>query len=169
MNRKTETQGEQKFIYEGFLVSIVLKGIISLNEVVTGIALLFIPPALFLTFTDWIADHIPTGGFIGAHLAAQMESYTSGTSHYLALYLLSRGIVKLVLIFALLMNKLWAYPSLLLVMLGFLLYQLYQIATSGSILVIGITVLDLIVMYFVWREWRIVRERLRETGKIGTA
>lgn len=159
-NELRESPAEQKLIYEGYLVSIILKGLISLDETVTGIALLFIPPALFLAFTEWVADHIPTGGFIGAHLVAQIESYTSATSHFLAFYLFSRGIIKLVIIIALLRNKLWAYPALLLVMLGFLLYQFYQIATSGSILVIGITVLDIVVMYFVWREWRIVREKI---------
>ncbi|HEV7121392.1 MAG TPA: DUF2127 domain-containing protein [Candidatus Paceibacterota bacterium] len=158
-NAIRESPGEQKLIYEGYLVSIILKGLISLNETVTGIALLFIPPSIFLAFTDWVADIVPTSGFIGAHLAEQLNGYTASTSHFLALYLFSRGIVKLVLIIALLRNKLWAYPSLLLVMAGFLLYQFYQIAASGSILVIGITVLDIIVMYFVWREWRIVRER----------
>lgn len=155
-----ESPGEQKLIYEGYLISIILKGLISLNETISGVALLFIPPALFLAFVNWVASYVPTSGFIGAHLVAQLNSYTEGTSLYLALYLFSRGIVKLVIIIALLRNKLWAYPALLLVMFAFLLYQFYQIATSGSILVIGITVMDIVVMYFVWREWRIVRERM---------
>jgi uncharacterized membrane protein len=44
----------------------------------------------------------------------------------------------------------------LLVLAAFLVYQAYQIATTHSLIVIGITLFDLIVMYFIWREWRIV-------------
>ncbi len=75
---------EKKLVYEGFLASILFKGIVSLNETVSGIALLFIPPAWFLSFTLWVAQFIPTSTFIGAHLAAQLQSYTLGTSHFLA-------------------------------------------------------------------------------------
>ena len=154
-----ESPVEQKVIYEGYLISILLKGAVSLAETVLGIALLFISPSLFLSFTQWITAFIPAGGLIGAHLTSELASYTSATSHFLALYLLIRGAIKLVIIIALLKNKIWGYPALLVVMTGFLAYQFYQIATAGSLLVVGITLFDFVVMYFVWREWRIVRAR----------
>ncbi|MDB5237401.1 MAG: hypothetical protein JWL88_503 [Parcubacteria group bacterium] len=158
-NQQLESPKEQKVIYEGYLISIILKGLISLNETITGIALLFIPASLFLAFTEWVSNYVPTSGFVGSHIAAELQSFTTGTSHFLAFYLLSRGAIKLIIIIALLMKKLWAYPALLIVMTGFLIYQAYQIATTGSLIVVGITLLDLVVMYFVWREWRIVRAR----------
>ncbi len=156
MHEPLEEQKEEKTIYEGFLISVLLKGIISINEVISGIIILFIPPMLFLAFTDWVAHFIPTSGFIGSHLSAELQSYTARTSRFLAFYFLSRGSVKVFLIWAMLKKILWAYPAAIAVMGAFVLYQLYQIATTHSILVIGITVFDLVVMYFIWREYKVV-------------
>lgn len=153
---------EEKAIYEGFLISILLKGIISVVEVISGIAILFVPSAgLYAAASSFIAL-LPLGS-LGTHILEQIGSYTPDTALFVAAYLFIRGIIKAFLIGALLLNKLWAYPSLLLVMAGLVLYQIYQIATTGSIIVIGITVFDLIVMFFVWREYQIVLARTIRT------
>jgi Predicted membrane protein len=157
-----ETPAEQKQIYEFFLASVLLKGAISVAEVVVGIIVLFVPTALFLSVVTGIVHLIPAQppfGFFSEHLLEEVARYTSGTALFLSIYLLSRGLVKAFLIWALLLNKLWAYPSSLIILAGFLAYQVYQIFSGHSLLVIGITVFDIIVMYFIWREWRIVRAR----------
>ncbi|MDB5265590.1 MAG: hypothetical protein JWM39_303 [Parcubacteria group bacterium] len=151
---------EEKMIYEGFLITILLKGAISIIEVLSGIAILFVPSAKIYELASALITNLPLGS-IGAELLDQVGSYTPDTLLFVAGYLFIRGIVKAVLISALLLNKLWAYPSLLLVMGGFVLYQIYQILNGDSIIVIGITVFDLIVMYFVWREYQIVLKRLQ--------
>ncbi|BCG83133.1 hypothetical protein MesoLj113b_66750 [Mesorhizobium sp. 113-3-3] len=44
------------------------------------------------------------------------SNFSVSTQHFYAFYLLSHGIVKLALVVALLKNKLWAYPSSLIVL-----------------------------------------------------
>jgi uncharacterized membrane protein len=88
----------------------------------------------------------------------EVAKYTTGTVTFVALYLISRGLIKAFLIGALLKNKLWAYPWSLVVLALFVVYQLYQILTAHSLIVIAITLFDLVVMYFIYREWRIVKE-----------
>lgn len=160
-----ETPAEEKQIYEFFLVSVLLKGFISVMEVVAGVAILFIPTELFLSVTTSVVQTMPPVApftFISEHLLAEVAKYTSATAVFLSVYLLSRGLVKTGLIWALLKNKLWAYPVSLVILAGFVAYQFYQIATGHSLLVIGITLFDLVVMYFIWREYRIVRAHLAE-------
>lgn len=153
-----ENLQEEKQVYEGFLISVILKGLISLAEMLAGIAILFIPPAILIASASMVVHFIP--GVIGAHIMTEVENYTSGTARFLSLYLFSRGFIKTALIWALLKNKLWAYPWSLVVLGLFVLYQLYQIYATHSFLVVGITLFDLVVMYFIWREYRIVRSRL---------
>jgi uncharacterized membrane protein len=86
----------------------------------------------------------------------EVATYTSGTVTFVAFYLLSRGFIKVFLIAGLLMNKLWAYPASLVVLALLVFYQCYQIVTTHSPIVILITLFDLFVMYFIWREWKIV-------------
>ena len=54
-----------------------------------------------------------------------------------AVYLLLHGAVKVVLVIALLLNKLWAYPCMIVVLLIFIGYQLYRIALNPSAGLIG--------------------------------
>lgn len=151
-----ETPAEEHTIYEFFLISVLLKGLISVVEVVAGVFIFFIPSAMFLALVNQLVAFVPDGTLSTA-LLAEVAKYTSSTAQFFAFYLLSRGLVKVFLIWALLKNKLWAYPASLGVLSLFVLYQLYQIVVDHSILVMGITVFDLVVMYFIWREYRIVQ------------
>lgn len=147
-----------------FDISIFIKGFISAAEIVLGVLAFFIPVSLV---TD-LLTHYAQGelsedpnDFIGTHLIqlANQFSVTSGT--FIAFYLLSRGAIKLALIIALYKNQLWAYPSSLLVLGAFVAYQIYQILLSHSMIVILLTLFDLVVMYFIWREYKIVKAHAR--------
>ena len=155
MSEHIETPQEEHVVYEFFLWSILLKGAISVAEVIAGIAIFFIPPAVIVSLASMVVNAVPVPA-LQMHLLEEVAKYTTGTVTFVALYLLSRGLIKAVLLGSLLRNMLWAYPASLLVLAAFLVYQAYQIATTHSLIVIGITLFDLIVMYFIWREWRIV-------------
>ncbi len=151
----------QEGIYFGFWASIILKGGVSLAEVITGAIVLFVPTTFL---TDTASALIQTGILGGPHsffaerLLTIIQEFTHGTQLFIAFYLLSRGIVKLGVIIALLKNQLWAYPASLVVLGILLLFQFYQIVTTFSIPVIAITIFDLVVMYFIWSEYQIVKK-----------
>jgi len=149
-----------------FDVSVILKGLISFVEVVAGILAFFIPVSVLTNFLLNIAggELIEQPNDFFAQLlshSAQQLSLTSGT--FIAIYLLSRGLVKLLLVVALLKNQLWAYPTSLVVIGAFVCYQVYQFAVGHSLFIVLLTVFDFIVMYFIWREYQILRE-LRMSG-----
>ena len=68
--------------------------------------------------------------------------------------LLLHGAVKVVLVIALLLNKLWAYPCMIVVLLIFIGYQLYRIALNPSAGLIALTVFDALIVLLTWREYR---------------
>ena len=97
-------------VYEVFFWSILVKGAISLAELVVGTALLFIPSTLIISWTLLILQYIPVSTLQNS-LMQEVATYTSGTVVFVAFYLLSRGLIKVFLIVGLLRNKLWAYPA----------------------------------------------------------
>ncbi|MDB5237413.1 MAG: rane protein [Parcubacteria group bacterium] len=151
---------KEKNIYEFFRVSVLLKGAFSVLEIIGGILILFVRPSFvalivsFLTRGELMEN---PNDYIATQLVHLAHSFSASLQLFLAFYLLSRGIVKLGLVVALLKDKIWAYPVSLAVLGLFVLYQLYQIATQHSVIVMGITLFDLIVMYFIWREYKIAR------------
>lgn len=150
-----ESKLEETIIYDGFLVSVLLKGAISLAEVIVGVAVFFIPPTIIVSTALTVLAYVPVAS-LQSTLMVEVAKYTSGAVTFVALYLLSRGLIKVGLIWALLRNKLWAYPSSLLVLALFMVYQIYQIMTDHSLIVVAITLFDLVVMFFIYREWKIV-------------
>jgi uncharacterized membrane protein len=156
MSEHVETPTEEHVVYEFFLWSILLKGAISAAEVAAGVAVFFIPPAFIVSTAILLLNFIPVPS-VQSLLLEEVAKYTTGAVTFVAVYLLSRGIVKVVLIWSLLKNRLWAYPASLVVLALFVLYQLYQLVTDRSLIILAISLFDLVVMYFIYREWRIVR------------
>ncbi len=163
MGTEPESPAAEHTVYELFKWSVLLKGLISLGEVVVGLLLLAVPSSLILGSVEQLRALAGSGasyGFIAKHLLKEVDAFTAGTIIFVAIYLLSRGLIKLGLIIGLLKNKLWAYPASLVVLGLFLIYQGYQIATAHSMFVVAISLFDIVVMYLIWREWRIVRRHM---------
>ena len=159
MEEPQDTAPERE-IYQLFRLSITVKGLISLGEVIVGTLLLLVPSRVVIAIAQMFAQYAHSAGSYGSiagHVATELDRLTGATVVFLAFYLLVRGIIKVGLVIALLMNKVWAYPASLVVLGLFVLYQLYEIVTLHSILVILLTTFDLIVMYLIWREYQIIR------------
>lgn len=166
MTDHIETPQEEHVVHEFFLVSVILKGLISLAEVVVGIAVLLIPPQTIVGTTLALLNHIPNA-YVQSKLMVEVSHYTSGTALFVSVYLLSRGLVKVGLVWGLLKGKLMAYPLSLLVLACLVAYQIYQLVTPPfSLIILAVTLFDLVVMYFVYREWHIVLRHRQQTPAV---
>ena len=151
---------DEQRIHRIFQISIVLKGLHALIECACGIALYFISTA---SIVDWV--HLLTqeeliedpDDFVATHLLAAAQHLSMGTQTFYAFYLLSHGLVKVLLVIGLLKGKLWAYPASLAVLTAFVAYQAYRYSYTHSIGLIVLTVFDLVVIWLVWHEWRLLR------------
>ncbi|HVB77458.1 MAG TPA: DUF2127 domain-containing protein, partial [Candidatus Nitrosotalea sp.] len=96
-----------------FLVGIVLKGLDGVLEVTGGVILLLVSPSTIDRVTQTLTQHELSEDphdFIANHLLHATGALTGASLRFGAAYLLSHGLVKIVLVAALLRNKLWAYP-----------------------------------------------------------
>lgn len=76
-----------------------------------------------------------------------------------AIYLLSHGIAKVVLVIALLRNQLWAYPWMVALLGVFIVYQLYRLSYGFSLGLALLTAFDAFVVRLTAREYRIQKQR----------
>jgi uncharacterized membrane protein len=76
-------------------------------------------------------------------------------------YLLLHGVVKIILVAALLGNQLWAYPWTIAFLLAFIAYQLYRLTFAPSLGLVALTVFDAVVAWLRWREYQRQRSRMR--------
>lgn len=147
-----------------FRISVWLKGLDSALEIAGGIALWTVRPewivrVVGLMTQDEIAED--PHDFVANHLRHAASHFSLASQHFMAIYLLGHGIVKILVAVALLRNKLWAYPVSLVVFGGFVVYQVYRFALTASSGLILLTIFDLIVMWLIWLEYRAVRSLAR--------
>jgi uncharacterized membrane protein len=142
---------QEKRVHQLFLVSVTLKGLHALIEIVGGIALYFFSTE---TIVHWLYSESGDSD----DLLARFARTFSGQEHsFYAFYLVSHGLVNLAIVAALLSRKLWAYPATFAVLTLFIVYQLYRYTFTHDIGLIAITVLDLIVMALAWNEYRLMK------------
>lgn len=145
-----------------YRAGIVLKGVDGLVELAAGLALWLVPtlPATLLApleRTD--ADDRATRILI-AQWAGRLDSdLASGPHLFVVTFLLAHGLVKIVLVFCLLREYPWVYPYALAVLGLFAAYQLYAVVLTPGIGLAVLMLLDLVIIWLVWREWTVLRAR----------
>ncbi len=150
---------QEKEIRIVFIISLILKGIGSLVEIMGGIVFFFTGTitALFSYLIRIVLFGDPT--VITANEAQHFLPYFLAHSKLFGtLYLLSHGIIKIFLIVNLLRGKLWAFPAMLWVLTIFITYQLYQFSYSHSVFLCLLTIFDAIVFWLIWHEYKIAKQ-----------
>ena len=146
--------------HELFEISLILKGSFAILETLSGFLLYFISEAFIsriiigLTQEDLSQD---PHDFIANHIVHFGQSFSGGAQHFAGIYLISHGLVKLVLIIGLMRKYMWFYPISITVFGCFIIYQLYRYTFTGSVWLLVLTVFDLVVMYLIWREYQTLR------------
>ena len=153
---------QEKRIHEAFTVSLAIKGLNGLAEIAGGIA-------IYLTSTETIARWIARfanalGGnpnrWIPAHLLKFGDSLTVSQHDFVAFYLLTHGVVKIVLVYGLLRERMWSYPVSFVVFSGYIVYQLYRFTFTHSLLLIVLSIFDAFILTLAVHEYRLLRRNL---------
>jgi uncharacterized membrane protein len=154
---------QERRIHQLFEVSVLLKGAHALIECVGGVVLAFVSTARIVALVQHLTqDELveEPHDFVASHLLAWAQHFSVQTQHFYAFYLLSHGLVKIALVAGLLARRLWAYPASLVVLTGFMGYQLYRYTLTHSIGLVVLTAFDLLVMWLVWHEYKLLRRHL---------
>lgn len=152
---------EEKNIHLAFELSLILKGIIALFEIIGGILAYFISQHFLLQVVLAITQDELTEDpkdFIAHYLIQSAQSLSISSQHFAALFLFSHGAIKMFLIVGLLQKKLWFYPAAIVVFGLFIIYQLYRFSFTHSPWLLFITLLDVIVIWLTRHEWKYLRK-----------
>ena len=144
-----------------FLVSVWLKGLNALSELIGGVALFAVSPRSFLHVVRFLTqDEIAEDprDLIANALRHAAGRVTFATEHFMAIYLLVHGAVKLVLVWALLARALIAYPAAIVIFAGFIVYQLYRYTFTHGVGLLALSAFDFVVIGLIFFEYRALRQ-----------
>jgi uncharacterized membrane protein len=140
-----------------FEVGIILKGRDGVLEVLGGLLLLVLSPATIDQVVTSLTQHELSedpNDFLATHLLKTAHGLTGAAVLFGAVYLLAHGMVKVILVAALLNNQLWAYPWTIAFLGVFIVYQLYRLSLNPSVGLTVLTIFDTFIAGLTYREYR---------------
>lgn len=151
---------EEKIEHEFFDVSILLKGIHALIEIIGSLFAFLISPDFILRFVTKITQgellEDPNDSFT-RYLLNLAHSISIGTEQFIAFYLLFHGGINLILVIGLFKKKIWAYYASFFVLTIFVIYQMYRYIHHPSPFMIILTIFDLITIWLIWKEYERIK------------
>lgn len=147
-----------------FTVALALKGIDGLLELVGGFLLLAVPrhtlEAWLVALTQHELSEDPND-VIATTILAGVQGLSDSSQTFYAWYLLAHGVVKVVLVAAVLRSRLWAYPWMIGFLAMFIAYQGYRFVLDPTLGMGLLTGFDVVVLWLTHREYGRQRSRLQ--------
>jgi uncharacterized membrane protein len=140
-----------------FEVGIILKGLDGVLEVIGGLLLLVVSPATIDRVVTGLTRHELSEDphdLLATHLLKTAHGLTGSAVLFGAVYLLAHGVVKVILVAALLNNQLWAYPWMIVFLGIFIVYQVYRLSLEPSVGLAALTIFDAVIAWLTYREYR---------------
>ncbi len=140
-------QSRKEYIFHKvFFATVLVNGCIALADITAGCFFLFKQQiTAYLYFANNPVSHT---------LQSAVMSISTQNQIMGIIYFFSHGIVKLILVWGLLTNRLWAYPFAILLLSGFTLYQMYDLITRFSFFTLLLLTVNIITIFFISREYR---------------
>lgn len=151
---------DEKKLHLAFEIGLILKGIFALMEIAGGILAYFITQQFLLkivlavTHDELMQD---PDDLAAGFLLQTARDFSLSTQQFTAFYLLSHGVIKGFLIVGLMRGIMWFYPAAITVFAVFIMYQIYRFSFTHSIWLLMITLLDIVVIWLTWHEYKFLR------------
>jgi len=155
---------DKNIFHKTFEISILLKALDGLLELIGGFLLLIISsktirkiPKIF--FAQELTED--PNDLIANYLIKAGENLSIDAKIFGIIFLLSHGVIKIGLVYALYKKKLWAYPLSIFIFTLFIIYQLYRYSHTHSLFLLFITILDFIVISLIYVEYKKLKAKTK--------
>ena len=156
-----------RLLKASFRTGITIKGIDGLLEAIGGVLLWFIKPEALGTTLQEIFQHEllrDPHDFLARHLLHTSVKIAQSDPLFASLFLLSHGLVKVVLTIALWMNKMWAYPLAIVLFSAFTVLEGLRFLHTHSLFLLVLAVFDLLIVWLAWEEMGEEKRKRKRPG-----
>ena len=149
--------GCSRVLHKTFKASIFSKGLDGILEIIGGVLLFIMSPSTINRLLLLIVSHELSEDpkdIIAGYLIESSRHLSAGTQLFGSFYLLSHGVIKVVLVVSLWKGKLWSYPAAIVFFITFIIYQVYRFTYDHSTWLIFLSVFDAFIVLLTWVEYK---------------
>ena len=121
---------------------------------------MFTPNTAIVNFVFWLRNYNLTqrpDADMAVWVHHMTEAFPIQVQHFYAFYLLGHGAVKFIMVIMLARRIMWAYPGAMVLLAGFVLYQVSEFVLHGSFTFLALSFFDLVMIVLVYREWNVLK------------
>jgi len=143
----------QEEIFKG---SVLIKGFNGIVEILGALFILLFGSQAVVALIEKIFSHEifqDPNDFIINFLIDLFVGTGKGTPIFIAVYLGIHGLLNVFLFTAVWKKKISLYPIVIVIMMLFIAYQIFRFYSTQSLVLLTLTIIDMIIIYFVAREY----------------
>ena len=151
---------DKSFVHKAFWLSLVVKGIDGALQLVGGIAVLVVEPGTLGRLYRYLTRHLlgSTGDSPEIDFIREAaKQFSMRNESLVAIYLLFHGVIKVLLVYGLLKERLWVFPAAFVGFGLFLALEIYRLTQQFHIGIVVLMCVDCFVITMVWLEYKKVR------------
>jgi uncharacterized membrane protein len=156
-DNKSET-----LVHRVFVLTILGKGFLGLVQLATAAAVyLGVTDRLPALARSLVAAELAEdpNDFLAARILSLASKLPDTDATFYAIYFSAHGMLHVAVVLALLFGSAWAYPSAIVVLCAFIVYQILEWMSVGGLMLLVLSAIDLLVIYLTLLEWRHLRQR----------
>lgn len=155
-----------------YRIGVAIKGFDGLVELIAGLLLVISPSTphrLLESVADELGEHSGSLYQLFEHAVIHLDAQLNGTVLvFIIVFLISHGVIKLVLVYCLLKKIYRAYPYGLAILILLLIIQVIPLFHNpAQIDLWAFTILDVAIIYLVYGEYQDLREEVLKLEKHG--
>ena len=151
-----------------FWIGIIFKAVDGILEAVGALVLIAVSRRSIIDFVYNFFQHElsqdPTD-WLARHLLGLVYHFSASEKVFAIAYLLTHGLIKLVLVVSIWYSKLWAYPLAGIAFSAFVVYQMVRFAYTHSILMLVLTAIDLVIIALLWPEHKRLKAEIEQQNE----
>lgn len=144
--------------------TLIVKAVLATLEAAGGAGLWLTPNASVHALVGWLTRnqiaHEPSERAV-QWFAQASAGFSVESQHFYAFYLMAHGALKLAMVFLLARRVPWAYPASVVLLAGFIAYQLHHWTETHSTTLLILSAFDAMMIALVIREYRGLRRPTR--------
>ena len=148
-----KVKNKEELLDVSFNTMLLGKSIFAFVEFISGLLLIFVPLDLIKATIHHLALAISLSPF-STMITNAGERLTNDATLFAIVYLLLHGALKLVTLALLWKKILWSYPLSILLLVGFILYQIFEFFNHGSISMLVLCAVDVLMIILTLLEYR---------------
>lgn len=156
VQQMSEGANSYRLGHDVFVLTLLAKGLLGAVQLFTALLLVLGVGDRLPAIAQWLVKaelaEDPNDP-IASRIIDLASRFPGSDMTFYAIYFAAHGVLHLAVVAALFRGLIWSYAAAIVVLFAFVFYQIFSWFSSGGIMLLVLSAIDLLVIFLTYREW----------------